>query len=106
MIIFEPKVRPAPLEDDISESEESNNSEDEDEDDCNDNRVKNERNRLKRKRLQKFRRKFVKNLALERDVILPVLRFVSKSDLLNCMRVCKLWNGLYSILNQILLIFS
>jgi hypothetical protein len=96
LIIFEPKVRPAPLEDDISESEESNNSEDEDEDDCNDNnRIKNERNRLKRKRLQKFRRKFAKNLALERDVILPVLRFVSKSDLLNCMRVCKLWNGLY-----------
>ncbi len=96
MIIFEPKVRPAPLEDDISESEESNNSEDEDEDDSNDNnRIKNERNRLKRKRLQKFRRKFANNLALERDVILPVLRFVSKSDLLNCMRVCKLWNGLY-----------
>ncbi|XP_054166951.1 lysine-specific demethylase 2A-like [Oppia nitens] len=94
--IVKPKyvVRPAPLGCDVSESEESAESSDSD-DESNDsnNNVKKERNKAKQKFFRKFLAKRADNLALERDVMVPVMRFLPKNDLLKCMTVCKQWNG-------------
>lgn len=78
------------MPDDISETDpdDSDNSDDDDDDDQN-----KERNKIKKMRLRKFRKKLPPNLALERDAILPVLPYLKREQLLQCMLVCKRWNG-------------
>jgi hypothetical protein len=46
------------------------------------------------KHLKKFRHKLSQDLCLERDIIVPVMEHLSKNDLLNCMLVCRQWNGM------------
>lgn len=77
-------VRPAPLPEDLSSTEE-------DSDNSNEEESKDERAKLIRIRLKKFRKQHGPNLALERDVIQPVLKYLKRSDILNCMLVCRLW---------------
>lgn len=98
MELIRPKyvVRPAPLECDISSDDEteedSNEDTDEDSNDANNNRVKRQR----MKSIQKYFRKLKsrKNeLSQMRDVMVPVMRYLSHKDLMSCMSVCKEWYG-------------
>lgn len=45
--------------------------------------------------MKRFSKKINNNLANEKDVILPVLRHLSRNELLICMLVSKNWNGLF-----------
>lgn len=54
---------------------------------------KRARERKIKRALRKFARDFPANLALERDVMLPVMRCLGRNDLLRCGRVCRDWNG-------------
>jgi hypothetical protein len=91
-------VRPAPLDCDISASEESEEESEESDDDlttdANNKSNRKQRNKAIQKYLRKFRTKVSDNLSLERDVVVPVMGYLSPNDLLNCMRVCKAWNGM------------
>lgn len=53
---------------------------------------KRARERKIKRALRKFARDFPANLALERDVMLPVMRCLGRNDLLRCGRVCRDWN--------------
>lgn len=92
-------VRPAPLLEDASESDndgENLKSKKEDvvqENDDDSSDEESERSKIMRKRLRKFRRPKKDNLSLERDVIFPVLPYLSRKDVINCMYVCKIWNS-------------
>lgn len=91
-------VRPAPLKEDCSEDEmdkEDDDTEEEDEDDSSDEEAeaKRERRRTIRKHLRKLRRPRMPNLALQRDVIFPVLKYLNRKDILSCSAVCKPWNA-------------
>ena len=98
--LVQPKfvVRPAPLLEDASESEDEQKPKDntekdgdvEDNDESEDE--ESERSKMMRKHLRKFRRPKKDNLSLERDVIMPVLPYLSRKDVINCLYVCKLWN--------------
>ena len=58
-------------------------------------RMERQRNKRKvmRKHLRNFRRPLNSNLALERDVIFPTLRYLSRNEILLCSQVCKPWNA-------------
>ncbi|KAI1293603.1 Lysine-specific demethylase 2B [Halotydeus destructor] len=82
-------IRPAPLPEDVSESEE-----DEDEPDREDDSEEESEKSLRiTKMLRKIRLKRKSNLSLERDAILPVLQHVTRKDLKSCMLVCRLWSA-------------
>lgn len=83
-------VRPAPLPGDVSESEEDDEPEREDNESSED---ESERRTQMNRMLKKFRKKRKDNLALERDVILPLLPFLQRADVMRCMSVCRLWNS-------------
>lgn len=92
------KVRPAPLEEELSsESEEGDNEEyDNDEDSMTSTTSKTRKKILERKiklLMKRFNKKINSNLANEKEVILPILRYLSRNELLNCMVVSKDWNG-------------
>lgn len=61
------------------------------------NKIRNKkiRNKKIKEALKKFDKELPDNLALEKDVILPVMRFLDRKNLLNFMAVCKSWNGKY-----------
>lgn len=83
-------VRPAPLPEDVSDSEQDDEPERE-EDESSEEETERA---VKLKYLtRKFRRKLKNNLALERDVVLPVLPHLPRTDLMKCMYVCRLWNS-------------
>lgn len=91
-------VRPAPLIEDASESDDETkhkkrpDSTADIEDDSVSSDEESERSKNMRRRLRKFRRPKKDNLSLERDVIYPVLSYLSRRDIIRCMYVCKLWN--------------
>ncbi|RWS16317.1 Lysine-specific demethylase 2B-like protein [Dinothrombium tinctorium] len=89
--LIKPKyvVRPAPLPEDISESDEEEREDEEEEDSDGEK----EKQKAMKRYFKKFRKKKNENLSLERDVILPVLPYLCRRDLINCMLVCKVWNG-------------
>ena len=102
--VVKPKfvVRPAPIPGDCIESddgEDEDDDEEEDEDDENssedeeEREEKRNRKRIIRKHLKRFRRPLPENLALERDVIFPTLRYLSRDEILTCSQVCKSWNA-------------
>lgn len=85
-------VRPAPLDVDIYESDEDDDEPEREEDDES-SEEETERRQQMRRIFYKFRRKRRKNLALERDAILPILQKLDRKDIMNCMLVCRLWNS-------------
>ena len=97
MELIRPKyvVRPAPLECDISSDEtedDTNEDTEEDSNDANNNRVKRQRMRSIGKYFKKFKTKR-NELSQTRDVMVPVMRYLSHKDLISCMSVCKQWYG-------------
>ena len=93
-------VRPAPLKEDCTEDEMDNDDDDDEEDDDENSdssdeeaEVRRERRKIIRKHLRRLRRPRKHNLALERDVIFPILRYMRRKDLLSCSEVCKAWNA-------------
>lgn len=122
------KVRPAPLEEDVSESdeeeeeveEEDDDSDEPNEDDSNDegeesntkqksNKAERIRKKIRERKIRqtfkKFDRQFRENLAEEKDAIVPVFRYLERQDLINCMVVSKLWNGKFFHLITLFKIF-
>lgn len=112
------------MDEDISESESDNDDDDDDGNNCNDDldeqqqqvpddiedssinhmiRLRKKiRERKIRQSLKRFRRLKISHnneclIETERDVVLPILRHLSRNDLLNCMIVSKNWNSKYFI---------
>lgn len=59
------------------------------------------RDRKIRRALKKFDKNFHENLAMEKDVILPVLKYLKRGELLNCMAVARSWNGTFLCLGSV-----
>lgn len=89
--IIKPKyvVRPAPLREDLSDTEIEEDNEEED-DEIEEKQVKSKK---RKKLVQKLQKKKKGNLVLSSEVMVPVFSYLLRHDILNCMRVCKLWNG-------------
>ncbi|RWS25489.1 Lysine-specific demethylase 2B-like protein [Leptotrombidium deliense] len=83
-------VRPAPLEEDVSDSEDDTDKKLRENDESDDD---HEKQKSMNKYFKKLKKTKVENLCLERDVMLPVLPYLCRKDLINCMLVCKVWNG-------------
>lgn len=88
--LIKPKyvVRPAPLPDDFSDDDETEEGTDDDET----SEDESERAKAKKKYIKKLNRKVQGNLNIAREVILPVFRYLPRSDLMNCMLICRKWN--------------
>ena len=85
-------VRPAPPPEDCVESDDEEDADSSEDGEEEEEEVRR-RKRVMRKHLRNFRRPLPPNLALERDVLFPTLRFLTRNEVLVCSRVCKAWNS-------------